>query len=70
MIVRVTTCDGASTDYSVAGLLDSPQLTLGLLLHKRGFGKEKCVKYSCQRSWFSRWKWLNYSEDKYAWLNT
>ena len=67
MVARVTMCDGASTDYSVAGLLDTPQFTL--LLHKRGFGEKKCIKYSCQRSWFSRWKWLNYSEDKDAWLN-
>ena len=60
MVVRVTTCDGSSTGYSVAGHLDTPQFILQL--HKR-------VKYSCQRSWFSKWKWLNYSEDKDAWLN-
>ena len=51
-------CDGASIDYSVAGLLDTPQFTL--LLHKCGFGKEMFhVRVH-------RWKWLNYSEDKNA----
>ena len=28
MVARVTTCDGDSTDYSVAGILDTPQFTL------------------------------------------
>ena len=35
---------------SVAGLLDTPQFTLQL--HKRGLGKEKCVKYLC--AWLNR----------------
>ena len=41
MIAGVITCDRASTDYSVACLLDTPQFIFQL--HKHGFGKEKCV---------------------------
>ena len=41
MVARVTMCDRASTDYSVAGLLDTPQFTL--LLHKRGFGEKSVL---------------------------
>ena len=30
----------------------------------REFGKQKIVKRAFQHSWFSKWKWLHYEEDK------
>ena len=41
MVARVTTCDRANRDYSVASILDVPLFTL--LLHKHGFGKESVL---------------------------
>lgn len=34
------------------------------LFPHREFGKKVVVKRSFQSSWFSRWPWLHYSEDK------
>ena len=62
MVSRVTTCEGANRDCSVASLPETPFHPS--TTYTFGFGKEKYVNYSCQRSWFSRWIWLHYREDK------
>ena len=30
----------------------------------REFGKQKLVKRAFQHSWFAKWKWLHYEEDR------
>ena len=67
MASRAATCEGSSTDCDVANLPDIPfHPPLTYTFPKREFGKGKLVKCSCQRSWFSKWRWLHYSEEKDA----
>ena len=66
MAKRVATCEGTSTDSNIADLPDIPfHPPVTYTFPKREFGK-KHVKCSCQRSWFTKWKWLHYNEDKDA----
>ena len=58
MAKRVATCEGASTDSDIADLPGIPfHPPVTYTFPKREFDK-KHVKCSCQRSWFTKWKWL------------
>lgn len=64
----MATCEGSSnTDFNIAEIPDIPfHPPVTFTFHKREFGKTKRVKSLCQHSWFSKWKWLHYNEDKDA----
>ena len=62
-VLAITSIMASSLD---SGLPDLPEIphhpSSTFVFPKRTFRQKKAVERSCQLSWFSKWKWLHYSE--------